>query len=48
MRESLTSELVRSRLTWAGRVERMLTNRADALRVEVKRRRGRERLRWED
>ena len=52
MRENLTRKFVRSRLTWAGRVERMegesLRKRADALRVEGKRRRGRPRLRWED
>ena len=40
---------MRSRLKWAGHVERMegvrLTKRADALRVEGRRRRGR--LRWE-
>ena len=51
-RESLTRKLVRSRLKWAGQVERMegvrLTKRADALRVEGGIRRGRPRLRRED
>ena len=52
VRESLARKLVRSRLRWAGRVERMegirLTKRADALRVDGRSRRGRPRLRWED
>ena len=52
MRESLTRKLVRSRLKWAGPVNRMggerLTERADALRVEGRRRRGRPTLRWVD
>ena len=43
---------MRSRLKWAGHVERMegvpLMKRADALRVDGRRRRGRPRLRWED
>ena len=41
VRESLTRKLVRSRLKWAGHVERMegerLTKRPDALRVESRR-----------
>ena len=52
VRESLMRKLVRSRLKWAGHVERMegewLMKRAHALRVEGRRRRGRPRLRWED
>ena len=52
VRESLMRTLVRSRLKWAGHVERMegvrLTKRAHALGVEGRRRRGRSRLRWED
>ena len=44
--------LVRSRLQWAGHVERMaddrLPKRAAELREESRRRRGRPRLRWED
>ena len=52
MRESLTRKLVRSRLKRAGPVNRMggerLTERADALRVEGRRRRGRPTLRWVD
>ena len=51
-RESLTRKLVRSRLKWAGRVDRMegvrLTKRADALRVEGRKKRGRPRLIWEE
>ena len=47
----LTERLVRSRLQWAGHVERMaddrLPKRAEELR-EHGRRRGRPRLRWED
>ena len=43
MKESLTRKLVRSRLKWAGYMERMegelLTKRADALRVERRSRR---------
>ena len=49
---SLTERLVRSRLQWAGHVERMaddrLKKRATELREEGRRRRGRPRLRWED
>ena len=52
MKENLRRKLGRSRLKWAGKVERMegerLTKRADALRVEGRMRRGRPRLRWED
>ena len=49
--ESLTRKLVRSRLKWAGNVDRMegewlLMKRADALRGEGRMRRGRLRLRW--
>ena len=44
--------LVRSRLQWAGHVERMaddrLPKRAAELREQGRRRRGRPRLRWED
>ena len=43
---------MRSRLQWAGHVERMaddrLPKRAAELRVEGRRRRGRPMLRWED
>ena len=42
MRESLTRKLTRSRLKWAGHVERMEVGE------EGRRRRGRPRLRWED
>ena len=52
VREGLTTKLVRSRLKWAGHVERMervrLTNRAEANGMEGRRRRGRPRLGWED
>ena len=52
MKESFRRKLVKSQLKWAGHVERMegerLMKRADALRVEGRRRRGRQRLRWED
>ena len=52
MQRSLTEILVRSRLQWAGHVERMavdrLPKRAAELREEGRRRRGRPRLRWED
>jgi len=41
---------MRSRLKWAGPMERMgeekLARRADAQKVEGKRKRGRSRLRW--
>ena len=49
---SLTERLVRSRLQWAGHVERMADNRlpkrAAELREPGRMRRGRPRLRWED
>ena len=49
---SLTERLVRSRLQWAGHIERMaddrLPKRAAELREQGRRRRGRPRLRWED
>ena len=48
----LTETLVRSRLQFAGHIERMvddrLPKRAAELREEGRRRRGRPRLRWED
>ena len=51
VKESLTRKLVRSWLKWARHVEIMegvrLTKRADALRVEGRRRRGTPGLRWE-
>ena len=52
VQRSLTERLVRSRLQWAGHVERMaddrLPKRAAELREQGRRRRGRPRLRWED
>ena len=52
VQRSLTERLVRSRLHWAGHVERMaddrLPKRAAELREQGRRRRGRPRLRWED
>ena len=52
MQRLLTERLVRSRLQWAGHVERMaddrLSERAAELREQGRRRRGRPRLRWED
>ena len=52
MKEIFKKKLVRSRLKWAGHVERMgdetLAKRSDVQRVEEKRRRGRQRMRWED
>ena len=52
VQRSLTERLVRSRLQWAGHVERMadarLPKRAAELREESRRRRGRPTLRWED
>ena len=52
VKTSLTERLVRSILQWAGHVERMADDRlpkiAAALREQVRRRRGRPRLRWED
>ena len=50
--EELTERLVKSRLQWAGHVERVaydrLPNRAAELREQGRRRRGKPRLRWED
>ena len=52
MQRSLTERLTRSRLLWAGHVDRMaddrLPKRAAELREQGRRRRGRPRLRWED
>ena len=52
VQRSLTERLVRSRLQWAGHVERMaddrLPKRAAELREPGRRRRGRPRLRWDD
>ena len=52
VQRSLTERLVRSRLQWAGHVDRMaddrLSKRAAELREQGRRRRGRPRLRWED
>ena len=52
MQRGLTERLVRSRLQWAGHVERMaddrLPKRTTELREQGRRRRGRPRLRWED
>ena len=52
VQRSLTERLVRSRLQWAGHVERMgddsLPNREAELREQGRRRRGRPRLRWDD
>ena len=52
VQRSLTERLVRSRLQWAGQVERMaddrLPKRAAELREQGRRRRGRARLRWKD
>ena len=52
VQRSLTERLVRSRLQWAGHVDRMaddrLPKRAAELREQGRRRRGRPRLRWED
>ena len=49
---SLTERLARSKLQWAGHVERMaderLPKRAAELREQGRWRRGRPRLRWED
>ena len=49
---SLTKIMARSRLQWAGHVERMaddrLPKRATELREQGRRRRERPRLRWED
>ena len=52
VQRSLTERLVRSRLQWAGHVERMaddsLPKRAAELREESRRRRRKPILRWED
>ena len=52
VQRSLTERRVRSRLQWAGHVERMaddrLPKRAAKLREQGSRRRGRSMLRWED
>ena len=52
VQRSLTERLVRSRLQWAGHVERLaddrLPKRAAELREQGRRRGGRPRLRWED
>ena len=52
VQRSLTERLVRSRLQWAGHVERMADDRlpkwAAELREQGRRRQGRPRLRWED
>ena len=52
VQRSVTERLARSRLQWAGHVERMaddrLPKRAAELREQDRRRRGRPRLRWED
>ena len=52
VQRSLTERLVRSRLQWAGHLQRMaddrLPKRAAELREQGSRRRGRSRLRWED
>ena len=52
VQRSLTERLVRSRLQWAGHVERMaadrLPKRAAEIRDQGRRRRGRLRLRCED
>ena len=52
VQRSLTAILARSRLQWAGHVERMaddrLPKRATELREQGRRRRERPRLRWED
>ena len=52
VQRSLTQRLVRSRVQWAGHVERMADDRlpktAAELREQDRRRRGRSKLRWED
>ena len=51
VQRSLTERLVRSRLQWAGHVERMADDRLQKRAAELRepgRRRGRLRLRWED
>ena len=51
-RKVLKKKLIRSRLNWTRHVERMgdekLAKKADAQKVEGKRRRRRPRMRWED
>ena len=51
MKESVNKKFARSRLTWAGHVERMgdekVAQRADAQKMEGERTRGRPKLRWE-
>ena len=44
LQRSLTERLVRSRLQWAGHIERMVAE----IREQGRRRQGRPRLRWED
>ena len=52
VQRSLTERLVRSRLQWAGHVERMADDRlpktAAELHEEGRRKRGSPRMRWED
>ena len=49
VQRSLTERLARSRLKWAGHVERMIHYRREWQELrEEGRRRGRPRLRWED
>ena len=52
VQRSFTERLARSRLQWAGNVERLADDRlpmgAAELREQGRRRRGRSRLRWED
>ena len=53
VQRSLTERLVRGRLQWTGHVERMADDglpkrAAELLREEGRRRRGRQRLIWED
>ena len=50
VKERFKKNLVRSRPIWAGHLKRMgdgkLANRADAQKMEEKKRRGRPKLRW--
>ena len=52
VQRSLTERLVRSRLQWAGHIERMAGDRLQKIPAELREqgrgRRGRPRLRWED
>ena len=48
MKKSLTRKLVKMGWTRGTNGREWLMKRADALRVEIRRRRGRLRLRWED